>query len=114
MIKTAKHYGYYAKGVKGEKEALFSKFTLPCIAHVVVDNTLLHYIVIYEIKDGIITLADPAAGIKRIEIEDFINGKIEYKWTGTLILISKASKIRNGRKAFIKSVKESVRIMSLS
>lgn len=45
LIKTAKHYGYYAKGVKGEKEALFSKFTLPCIAHVVVDNTLLHYIV---------------------------------------------------------------------
>lgn len=44
LIKTAKHYGYYAKGVKGEKEALFSKFTLPCIAHVVVDNTLLHYI----------------------------------------------------------------------
>lgn len=94
LIKTAKHYGYYAKGVKGEREALFSKFTLPCIAHVVVDNTLLHYIVIYEIKDGIITLADPAAGIKRIEIEDFINGNTEYKWTGTLILISKASKIR--------------------
>lgn len=35
-IKAAEHFGFSAKGVKGNKEAFFSEFPLPCIAHVIV------------------------------------------------------------------------------
>lgn len=36
VIKAAEHFGFSAKGVKGNKEAFFSEFPLPCIAHVIV------------------------------------------------------------------------------
>ena len=32
VIKAAKHLGFSAKGVKGNKESFFSEFPLPCIA----------------------------------------------------------------------------------
>ena len=43
VIKAAEQLGFSAKGVKGNKEAFFSEFPLPCIAHVIVDGQLLHY-----------------------------------------------------------------------
>ena len=58
VIKAAEQLGFSAKGVKGDKEAFFSEFPLPCIAHVIVDGALLHYVVIHKItkktneKDG--------------------------------------------------------------
>lgn len=38
VIKAAEKLGFSAKGVKGDKEAFFSEFPLPCIAHVIVDG----------------------------------------------------------------------------
>ena len=49
VIKAAEQLGFSAKGVKGNKEAFFSEFPLPCIAHVIVDGNLLHYVVIHKI-----------------------------------------------------------------
>ena len=49
VIKAAEQLGFSAKGVKGTKEAFFSEFPLPCIAHVIVDGQLLHYVVIHKI-----------------------------------------------------------------
>ena len=34
VIKAAQQLGFRAKRVKGDKEAFFSQFPLPCIAHV--------------------------------------------------------------------------------
>ena len=50
VIKAAEQLGFSAKGVKGNKEAFFSEFPLPCIAHVIVDGQLLHYVVIKKKK----------------------------------------------------------------
>lgn len=49
LIKAAEQMGFSAKGVKGNPEAFFSEFPLPCIAHVVIDQKLLHYVVIHKI-----------------------------------------------------------------
>ena len=49
IIKAAEQLGFSSKGVKGNKEAFFSEFPLPCIAHVIVDGQLLHYVVIHKI-----------------------------------------------------------------
>ena len=48
VIKAAELLGFSAKGVKGNKEAFFSEFPLPCIAHMIVDGNLLHYVVIHK------------------------------------------------------------------
>lgn len=82
LIKAAESLGFTAKGVKGNQEAFFSEFPLPCIAHVVVDGTLLHYVVIHKITKKKVLVADPGKGIVEYTSEDFF--KI---WTGVLILM---------------------------
>lgn len=60
MVKAAEQLGFTAKAVKGNQEAIFSEFPLPAIAHVVVDGTLLHYVVIHKITKEQVIIADPA------------------------------------------------------
>ena len=57
VIKAAEKLGLTAKGVKGNKDSLFSEFPLPAIAHVVVDNSLLHYVVIHYISKTEVIIA---------------------------------------------------------
>ena len=91
MIKAAEQLGFSAKGVKGNQEAFFTEFPLPAIAHVVVDGSLLHYIVIHKITKKQIVIADPAKGIVKYTPEEFF--KI---WTGVLILLVPTSKFQKG------------------
>ena len=63
MVKAAEQLGFTAKAVKGNKEALFSEFPLPAVAHVVVDGTLLHYVVLHKITQKEIVIADPSTGL---------------------------------------------------
>ena len=49
MIKAAEQLGFSAKAVKGDHKAFFSEFPLPCIAHVIVNGNLMHYVVIHKI-----------------------------------------------------------------
>ncbi|MBU5436459.1 peptidase domain-containing ABC transporter [Tissierella sp. MSJ-40] len=94
VIKAAEQLGFSAKGVKGNKEAFFSEFPLPCIAHVIVDGALLHYVVIHKITKKQVIIADPAEGIVKLTPEEFF-GEVKkgeakypkYQWTGILILI---------------------------
>lgn len=91
MIKAAEQLGFSAKGVKGNQEAFFTEFPLPAIAHVVVDGSLLHYVVIHKITKKQIIIADPAKGIVKYAPEEFF--KI---WTGVLILLVPTSKFQKG------------------
>lgn len=95
MVKAAQQLGFSAKGVKGTKEAFFSEFPLPCIAHVIVNGNLLHYVVIHKITKKKIVMADPAVGIVKLSPGEFFGevyeeGKIsKYRWSGALILLVK-------------------------
>ncbi len=91
VIKAARSLGLSAKGVKGDQENFFSKFPLPAIAHVVVDNSLLHYVVIHSIKKNKILVADPGKGLVKYTPEEFF--KI---WTGVLILMVPDIKFQKG------------------
>lgn len=93
VIKAAEQLGFSAKGVKGNKEAFFSKFPLPAIAHVVVDGSLLHYVVIHKITKRKIIVADPAKGIVKYKPEEFFK-----LWTGVLILMTPDVKFKKGDK----------------
>lgn len=97
VIKAAEALGFSAKGVKGDKNAFFSEFPLPCIAHVIVDGNLLHYVVIHKITEKQIVIADPGVGIVKLKPEEFFgeiyeNGKPpKYQWSGVLILLMKSN-----------------------
>ena len=105
VIKAAEQLGFSAKGVKGGKEAFFSEFPLPCIAHVVVDGKLLHYVVIHKITKKQVIIADPADGLVKITPEEFFGeiykeGKSQkYQWTGILIILVKKESFVKGNEA---------------
>lgn len=82
MIQAAEKLGFTAKGVKGKIDAL-SKIPLPAIAHIIVKESLQHYIVIYKIKNDIVEYMDPGDG----RIHNISSSKFEKMWTGVLILL---------------------------
>lgn len=92
VIKAAESLGFTAKGVKASKsEDIFSEFPKPCIAHVIIDGKLLHYVVIHKVDKAEIVVADPAKGIVKYKPEDFF--KI---WTGVLILLIPSTTFKKG------------------
>lgn len=102
VIKAAEDLGFSAKGVKGNQEAFFSEFPLPCIAHVILEGNLLHYVVIHKISKKQVIIADPAVGIVKLKPEEFFGeiheeGKApKYQWSGVLILLVKKESFKKG------------------
>lgn len=93
LIKAAEQLGFAVKAVKGDEAAFFSEFPLPCIAHVVADGALMHYVVIHKITKKQVIIADPAQGIVKMSPEVFFGKEedpkqsIKYRWTGVLVLL---------------------------
>lgn len=82
MVQGLEQLGFNAKGVKGGLDAL-PDIPLPAIAHLIVNEQMHHYVVIYKVDKGKITVMDPAFGkMEEHSIDDF--SKI---WTGVLILL---------------------------
>ena len=93
MIKAAEQLGFTAKGVKGNRDAFFSGFPTPAIAHVVVDGSLLHYVVVHKVTKEKIIIADPAKGIVKYTPDEFFK-----LWTGVLIYLSQHPNFRKETK----------------
>jgi ATP-binding cassette subfamily B protein len=71
MIEAAQQLGFQAKGVRGTLESL-SKIPKPAIAHVIVKETLHHFVVIYEVSSTHIGVMDPGDGrMHKKTIEEF-------------------------------------------
>lgn len=81
LYKASEKLGFHAEGLFGNIQELFSeKLPLPCIAHVVIDQQLEHYVVIFEITDQTIVVGDPAKGIQVYSTSTF-----EQIWTGHIL-----------------------------
>ena len=65
---------------------------MPAIAHVVVDGTLLHYVVIHKITKKEVVIADPGKGLVKKTPEEFFK-----EWTGVLILLVPAQSFQRGK-----------------
>lgn len=93
IVKAAEKLDFCAKGVKTTKEALYTDIPLPCIAHVVVNGLLHHYVVIHKVTEKNIILADPGEGIVTLTMEEFLGEKNipgtdkRYQWSGILALL---------------------------
>lgn len=92
VVKAAQELGFTAKGAKGDKDAFFSEFPLPAIAHIVVDDALLHYVVIHKITQKQIIIADPAKGIVKKTPEEFFE-----EWTGVLVFLVPSNDFQKGK-----------------
>lgn len=79
LIKTAQRYGFNAIGKKITE--IEDNKILPAIAHVELPNGLNHYVVVTKINKNILTVMDPAKGIKKYTKEEF------YKiWTNIILI----------------------------
>ncbi len=70
LKETLENLGFYSYGLKSED---IHELKLPCIAHVIINHSYKHYIVIYKVnfKKEKLLIADPASGLKRITFEEF-------------------------------------------
>lgn len=89
LIEASAKLGFLAKGVRGEWESLF-KIPKPAIAHVVVNKSLHHYVVLIKTTPGYIEIMDPKDG----ELHKLEHNEFKDMWTGVLILITPGEKYK--------------------
>lgn len=82
LIKAAEKLGFDAKGVRGDFESLF-KIPKPAIAHVIVNEKLHHYVVIYGVTKNHVLVMDPGKG----KMEKRTHEEFKKEWTGVLVLL---------------------------
>lgn len=88
MIEAAEQMGFEAKGVKADFDAL-DKIPLPAVAHVILNNKLHHYVVIYKVSlkgKGQIKVMDPGNG----KFKTYTKEEFEKIWSKVLILFAKS------------------------
>lgn len=91
LIRAAEKLGFNAKGVKGNMNSL-DKVPLPTIAHLKLENGLLHYVVIYRVTKMHVKIMDPADGyMHKVLKTDF-----ESTWTKVLLLIMPSESFKKG------------------
>lgn len=91
VIEAAEKMGFSAKGVKGPFESLF-KIPKPSIAHIILNNRLQHFVVIYKTTKKHIIVMDPGTG----KIHKKSHETFKKEWTGVLILIMPDETFKKG------------------
>lgn len=88
MVEAATKMGFNAKAVRAGIEVI-RQIPLPSIAHVLLENGLQHFVVLYSIKREQLVYMDPATGtLVKSRHSDF--SKI---WTGVLLLLEPSGSI---------------------
>ncbi|MDA2530470.1 peptidase domain-containing ABC transporter [Bacillus cereus] len=82
LLEAGEKLKFEVKGVRATDSDALKEIPLPAIAHVVMNDGLLHYVVIYKVKKNKIYVADPGKGLVSYTFEDFC--KI---WTNILVLM---------------------------
>ncbi|MCB0595564.1 MAG: peptidase domain-containing ABC transporter [Lewinellaceae bacterium] len=93
LLEAAEKLGFSAKGVRGDTGCL-DKIPLPAIAHVIVEQGLHHFVVVYKVKKKSVIIMDPAVGKRvRLSTEAFRD-----MWTGILVLLTPNDTFRPGNR----------------
>ncbi len=69
ISKAAENIGFRTLGVKINLDKLKSEVPLPCILHWKQD----HFVVLYEIKKNCVSISDPAVGLIKYSIREFLD-----------------------------------------
>ena len=106
MIEAANKLGFKAKGVKGPPDCL-SDIPMPAIAHLIVNEKMQHFVVVYKVTKKHIIFMDPADG----RFHKKTLGEFNKEWSGMLILIHPDDSFKKGnmKKSMIMSFIELIR-----
>jgi ATP-binding cassette, subfamily C, bacteriocin exporter len=91
LVEAANKLGFSAKAVKGPYECLH-EIPKPTIAHVIVQQQLHHYVVIYDVNATQVTVMDPADG----QLHPYSHEEFRKIWTGVLLLLAPGEDFRQG------------------
>jgi ABC-type bacteriocin transporter len=91
LIEAAEKLGFQAKGVKGPFEGL-SKIPVPAIVHVVLENNLAHYYVLFKVGKQAVVIMDPADG----NYHSLPHEAFRKVWTGVAVLLLPGAEFRSG------------------
>ena len=70
LVKAAQELGFSTMAVTGDIK-LLPKKDFPIIAHVIINKSYQHFVVIYGIKNNQIIMADPASKVKKISFTEW-------------------------------------------
>ena len=82
LLEAADKLGFEAKGVRGDFDSLI-QIPKPAIAHVIINNKLQHYVVIYEVTKTYVKIMDPGDG----KMHKKTYSEFKDEWTGVLVLL---------------------------
>ncbi len=85
LIECAKKNGFNASGYKDND---ITKYKLPCILHININQSLSHFVVLYEIKKNTLTIMDPARGLMNVKKDEYLKS-----FTGNLIILEPRSSL---------------------
>lgn len=98
LTEAAHKLGFETKAVKSVYDdgtvnlIPLQQIPTPTIAHVIVNNKLLHYVVIYKVSKSFITIMDPSTGeLHKKTLDDFAK-----EWTGILVLLLPTEDFKKG------------------
>ncbi len=91
IIEAATTIGFECKGVKGNFESLF-KIPLPAIAHIIINETIHHFVVIYSVTNKHIEVMDPTDG----KLHPYPHEEFKKIWTGVLVLLLPGDSFQKG------------------
>jgi len=92
MVQAAQQLGFAAQGVRGTPDAL-AEIPLPAVAHLVQENGLHHFVVVFKVTDKFVEVADPARGLEKRPREKFLK-----EWSGVLVLLTPHLEFQQGDK----------------
>ena len=89
LVNALNQIGFRSQGVKCELSD-FKSIVLPCICHVIINNSYKHFIVVYEVnfEKEYLMIADPGDTVKKMSFDEF--SKI---WSGVVIILYPVSSI---------------------
>ncbi|MDD6395651.1 MAG: peptidase domain-containing ABC transporter [Firmicutes bacterium] len=96
LVDGAGKLGIKAEALEGSVDELFDgikngEIQFPFVAHIVNDNAMLHFVVVFGLKDDKLTIGDPAKGKVRYTIEKFSS-----MWSGYIVTFGKTDKFKEG------------------
>ena len=96
MVDGAGKIGLKADALEGSTDELFEgiengEIEFPFVAHIVNDNAMLHFVVVFGLKDGRLTIGDPAKGKVKYTTQKFCE-----LWSGYIVTFSKTAKFKKG------------------
>ena len=94
LVDAAQKIGFDAEALSGDMNELLDginndEISFPFVAHVITEDAMLHFVVVFGLKNGKFTVGDPAKGKIKYTIEEF-----DGFWNGYIVTFKKTDKFQ--------------------